>query len=1271
MRDNNPTTTYASTQSASATTSSKDSTVATTEAASTLSQSSASGGQNEILGPHRRLMSLQGLSLDVIIVLPDSENYAQTIKTAKTISSALSSGISVAGLSIQSAASPTLVYCGDGIRQTASSNVKTQDGTIYTEECDDGDDNSLYNRCASTCTCNQPAFKLDASNQSCVCQQNPRVTALITESTSVQEALNVLNITFNFLESYDFDYRQTPPYQTSPLILTISGLTGSMTLDDALDVECSDSGTIATCGLGPESNSTAFRIDKALWSQEFGVLKFTVLHPFGPKALRSSFSMSVPLKNNMYAQDARTPSIATCNGIPVPATGSVLESSAIEVSGPRVSLSSYRISKKGQQGTLSNIINLTVPSFTASEHLLLEALQASLVSKISAALLPVGARFAGLLSTAGLNYSVRAGSVASAAKPVYPNIGLSIAVNQTVLRTQGGCVNSADSHVQICLPGYVGLYRIGSDAIWRSLTAIDDLSMSLEYLKCNMSEPAMYAVISTPQCNDVGGSGRSGGDQVCLTNGDIRGSVACQLGGLIVSRMPSLSRSTRPAIMSWAEYWQYLHNATKTDSTYQTRRGWYRLCPGGAVVSAGDCPADDAAALSWFPARFGHSLAVVSTARVIIFGGLTCQAADPATGWCLQLQSLSDVWELDIQAALKGGAGLRQILMSPSPAGVIGQASVTLPDNSQRIWIVGGASQSYPYYALTGRSSPPAADSEIFVVQDLQLRLGTFTTGTVDTIGALSSHSVVLVGSLALFFGGTVRNAPTSATYKYDLSAATPTLGMSNVFAAASGPEARGYAGLVQKSQLSLILFGGVGEGADPSSFCQSTRPGLWDVWLLDLSSQSWTTVPKASFSSDPLTTSLTAFTHFTSNGADVLLLHDGIQCGYKEGITFVQSCPSTELAGSAICSNTVVPSTRIVAIPTSSKEYITLSYRKLSKSSSTPVARCMHSFLSGPFLSSITTGFIYGGLSDSGKALSDLWITEDANVQFGSCLTLGFSMTSYAPLSDPGGLLEIFAAGPGGCRPDEIAGIDLGCPAIIPGFWYPVADNFIRVILSATDEQYQSCIAPFYGPKAVGVFQRIATALNSSWAAAVLDSTVVPVPGLKADIRFDFIQFQAVSPAQGCATSCVGGFCQPPGWFTVSAPSRCYSGSECSTNYTCSVPGGRHGHTLLRFSFAGRSVVLLFGGETTDIFSKAPVLSNELFSAFFEGGSVSWVNLALGFLGSDGAEFSCEYSVRSNLGGCPAARRDAAMVLMGNSGGQNGRMLLFGGMTYCQVCLC
>ena len=649
-----------------------------------------------------------------------------------------------------------------------------------------------------------------------------------------------------------------------------------------------------------------------------------------------------------------------------------------------------------------------------------------------------------------------------------------------------------------------------------------------------------------------------------------------------------------------------------------------------------------------------------------------CRAVDPITGWCVQLQSLSDVWELDIQAALKGGDGLTQILLSPSPPGVIGQVSVTLQDNSQRILVVGGASQSYPYYALMGQTMTPAMDSDVFVVQNILLRLGTNTNGTVDTIGALSSHSVVLSGSTAIIFGGTVRNAPTSATFKYDLDAVTPALGLSNLFAAASGPEARGYAGLVQKSELILILFGGVGDKGTQSNDCESARPGMWDVWSLDLSSQSWTSVPKVIASAYPVTTAFNAFTHFTIDTATVLLLHDGIQCGFKEGVTFLQSCPSSELAGSAICANTVVSVIRAVAVaPTDTGLiYATLFYRKNTPTSAAPVARCMHSIINGPFISGVSSGLVYGGLSDSGHALSDLWVTDNANLQYGSCLTLGFRISSYEMLSDPDGLLKVFASSPRGCSAEELAGIVIGCASSFPGFWYPVSVNIIRVIVSATDVQFQSCIAPFYGPNASGVFESIAAAQNSTWASATLDLTVVPTPGYHVDARFDFIQFQALSPVQGCETSCVGGFCQPPGWFTVSAPTRCYSGSSgCSTNYTCSIPGSRHGHSLLLFSFAGRSVVLLFGGEATDIFSKAPILSNELFSAFFEGGSVSWVNLSLGFLGSDGAEYSCEYSVRNNLRGCPAARRDASVVLMGNSGGQNGRMLLFGGMTYCQVC--
>jgi hypothetical protein len=297
-------------------------------------------------------------------------------------------------------------------------------------------------------------------------------------------------------------------------------------------------------------------------------------------------------------------------------------------------------------------------------------------------------------------------------------------------------VLSADSKVDICLPGYVGLYVFNeSDStypkgVWRSLTAINGSSLSAESVEADLRIPAFYAVIATQQCNDVNGIGRAGGDKVCLSSTDSRGAAVAYLGGLTTSRMPTLSLSTRPAIRSAADMTRYL-NATadpiRASLAYHTRASWRQLCPGGAVISANSCPENAAAQLAWFSARFGHSAALVSTGRLIIFGGLGCGAFG-ASGHCTAVQVLSDLWEIDVRAALAGGTGPSALRLDPTLPGLIGHVSIALSGESQRIIIVGGASESFQKVVVsTLERKPPAPvlDGEVFEMRELMFRTGT------------------------------------------------------------------------------------------------------------------------------------------------------------------------------------------------------------------------------------------------------------------------------------------------------------------------------------------------------------------------------------------------------------------------------------------------------------------------------------------------------------------------------------------------------------------
>lgn len=124
-----------------------------------------------------------------------------------------------------------------------------------------------------------------------------------------------------------------------------------------------------------------------------------------------------------------------------------------------------------------------------------------------------------------------------------------------------------------------------------------------------------------------------------------------------------------------------------------------------------------------------------------------------------------------------------------------------------------------------------------------------------------------------------------------------------------------------------------------------------------------------------------------------------------------------------------------------------------------------------------------------------------------------------------------------------------------------------------------------------------------------------------------------------------------------------CYGEDKsCATDYECSLPGPRHGHASTSFILGGASnVLLLFGGETTDLpvtGNADATLSREVFAGYFSLRGVVFTR----FLTQDAWGELCEPGVASDT--CPAERRDAAVSVLDNVGSNNGKLLVFGGMT-------
>jgi hypothetical protein len=123
-----------------------------------------------------------------------------------------------------------------------------------------------------------------------------------------------------------------------------------------------------------------------------------------------------------------------------------------------------------------------------------------------------------------------------------------------------------------------------------------------------------------------------------------------------------------------------------------------------------------------------------------------------------------------------------------------------------------------------------------------------------------------------------------------------------------------------------------------------------------------------------------------------------------------------------------------------------------------------------------------------------------------------------------------------------------------------------------------------------------------------------------------------------------------------------CYADADyCSEDFACSLPGPRHGHATTSFLLEGSSTILLhFGGETTDLYDELPMLSRDLYMGYFSLTGVVFTKAAVQDIYGDlCVDFEqCEFSL------CPCERRDAAIAVIDNSGSNNGRLLMFGGMS-------
>ena len=111
------------------------------------------------------------------------------------------------------------------------------------------------------------------------------------------------------------------------------------------------------------------------------------------------------------------------------------------------------------------------------------------------------------------------------------------------------------------------------------------------------------------------------------------------------------------------------------------------------------------------------------------------------------------------------------------------------------------------------------------------------------------------------------------------------------------------------------------------------------------------------------------------------------------------------------------------------------------------------------------------------------------------------------------------------------------------------------------------------------------------------------------------------------------------------------------TSDYTCSLPGPRHGHGALSFTVLGKMITYaIFGGEASDLVpastSATSILSKDLHTLHFTPTTVTWIKLWT----------SCDDSGYGDEPSCPPKRRDAAISILGNNAGNTNRFVVYGG---------
>lgn len=1161
------------------------------------------------------------------------------------------------------------LFCGDGSVASRS------------EECDQGEAlNGDQFECGSECRCTPGHIAIDGI---CTCDSTVSAWAWVEESTRIQGASNdvTLAVSFNGI----IQGLNGKDQLNSPTVVTITGLTGSQTpTNSALSLQdCSGPPRWgAQCGVGLRPASSAsgiWRRNVVDWNQETGTLKFTVLNDINPAGIgvdyqtSSTVYVTVRLTNRAVTQPAVTPTLQICQQDVVDVSGHALASNQVEISAGGV-LEIHKVDGDANTAVVATL-TLTGDSLPAGGKVVVEALETGPgwdLTGLQYGKVPYQSAFAGLEGTAMQI------TVYDASSEVVPlsEVGssLTMQIENSLLRLQGGCYTDDDKTISVCVPGYSGLYEYSeASEKWVLLSGADFASRSAASFSTRLSGSGLFAVMTIAPCYDYEGQGKAGGDRVCAIDPESSSdpSTPALLGGGTMSKMPSVSRATRPAISSLAALKEYIAGDTSGGARmYTTRTPWYDWTPlEGALM----------------PARFGHSMAAVDGTRILIYGGTGCLTMNNVTGHCEAFSApMSDLWEFDTLKASAGQLALREILMSPTLAGRNGQAMVSLAAADHHVMVFGGNANFFVMDHAAG--TVKLTTEENFEVRDLEFRSRKAGDQQVSGVGSLSAMAVASNSTHVMLFGGFLSNALTAAVWTYSLSAASASLGLQAMPAYSVGPDSRGFPGLIKPDDNTLIMYGGVSGGV-----------GLGDLWALDVSTQNWaklhdsipTTPPPASF------TAFAQIAEQTAGEGTTLISAGGILGGYKSGVTFMKGADISDTENQPTSDAYAWNSGSMVqgqdpsmwfTTRTAGSEYGDGLYGCCDFADTCPEefqgvgcglpAAASYSMVFGYFSAGMASFLLYGGLDRDGDASSEMWYIDVSNEEIAFLATLSVGGIEYADF-DAQLFVEALVQHP--WCPERTVIYE---PKVYPDGASTPADPLVTVQFILSWNEWMNCVIvnAFDG----NVFEWSPSILNTTMEGVyipeqLLDDTDALIP---TEVRLPVSQWRTT---EDCDFDCVRGFCQADYEIDEYTPKgsslyeddgkvrNCFSNSDGSMDsscmddsgeyqgYSCSLPGPLHGHTAEQVMLGGQvPIMLLLGGERTGFWAEEAELSMDVYGGAFVSGNMVIAKLrAVDLYGTD-----CEFTdAIGDLALCPEPRRDAAVAVMGNTGGSNGKLLMFGGM--------